>query len=160
MLVRRNTTTPILYYNYSHSQTSLHTHAKNSHSMGKTIHYWGLKYMSGPQVSGGLLDFGSTANVCKCMYEIKVHCHTHTRFFLGRLHEHIWGHRWLAQNGFQNTRRILSAENQTHTHGCILTFAVTPLPVQQGTGEGTRPHSCTCCRRPDCLLVLLREPTF
>lgn len=48
MLVGRNTTTPILHHNYSHSKMSVHTqrdtHAKNSSLYGKTIHYWSLKY--------------------------------------------------------------------------------------------------------------------
>lgn len=147
MLVGRNTTTPILYYNYSHSQTSVHTHAKNSYSMGKTIHYWGLKYhvrapskwrSSGPLFSSCVGDY----------VQMYVRNKGDT-FGFGWLHEHIWGHRWLAQmyvkkktQQHTHTRRILSAENQTHTPmDACLTVAIAPLPVRRWGGvEGSIPR--------------------
>lgn len=146
----RNTTTPILDRNYSHSEISMCTAAKNANLLGKTIHYWGLKYhvRAPSKVSwvSVLFQLCGQLHTYKSMSWLT---HKHTTCWL---HRHIWGYRWWAEMHVQNTRHIPSYKNQAPTvwKGMLMR----PIPF-------TVPYSYTRRLPPNCCSsTLFNKQTF
>lgn len=180
MLFRRNTTLPIFYHNYSHSQTYAHTQAKNSTLHGQTIHYCGLKYHV--RASKGCI---SAANLAFSRWENQQMEDFWISLLLqlcGRLHSYklCWRkvswltHKYKAcsyMNTFgstddwhkctYNTQGTYQGLPAMHTptdvrHGITIIHPHPPpcsVP-RVGWHDPSRSelltHSCTCCFPPDC----------